>query len=107
PFMGDTSFELAQKHVSEQPASLSELCASIDPQLEKLIHKAMAKNAAERYQTVDELRTELQAIHSSVSAVRPSLKLKVAKPTAGMVFTTLGVLAFICLAGLGTFSFFK
>ncbi len=59
PFLGDTPVAVASKHVRDLPPTPRELNASVPPDLEAVIMKAMAKAPADRYQTAEELRSDL------------------------------------------------
>ncbi len=55
PFHADSPIALALQHVHEPPPSLSLMRADITPAIEAVIHKALAKDPAQRYQSVGEL----------------------------------------------------
>jgi eukaryotic-like serine/threonine-protein kinase len=59
PFDGDTPVAVALKQVNETPLRPSEVASDIDPSLEAVIMKAMAKSPTERYDTADEMRRDL------------------------------------------------
>ncbi|MGH2527836.1 MAG: Stk1 family PASTA domain-containing Ser/Thr kinase [Actinomycetota bacterium] len=60
PFSGDSAVVVASKHVLEQPTPPSKLNRDVAPGLEAVIMKALAKNPDNRYQTAEELRTDLE-----------------------------------------------
>lgn len=64
PHVGDTSVEIMFKHVEEPPLTFEETRPDIayPPQLEQLINKALAKDPAQRYQSMRDLRNELETI---------------------------------------------
>src|SRR5262249_2855201 len=51
PFRGETAFDVAVQHVQSQPTPLNQVRPDLPAELCALVHKMMAKNAAERYQT--------------------------------------------------------
>jgi len=59
PFLGETPVSVASKHVRDQPPLLRDLRPTVPPALEAVIGKAMAKTPDQRYQTAEELRTDL------------------------------------------------
>ena len=52
PFTGRSTIELALKHQREQPPSLRKKKATISPQLEQVVMKALAKDPRERFASV-------------------------------------------------------
>ena len=54
PFISDTSIALALLHVHEPPPSLALIRADISPALDRVVHKALAKEPAQRFQTAGE-----------------------------------------------------
>ncbi len=59
PFTGESPVAVAYKHVREQPPPPSTRAPDLPPDLERIILTAMAKDPDSRYQTADELRTDL------------------------------------------------
>jgi serine/threonine protein kinase len=63
PFVGDSPVAVAYQHVRENPVPPSEYDPALPQQtaaaLDAVILKAMAKNAANRYQSADEMREDL------------------------------------------------
>lgn len=59
PFDGETPIAIALKQIQEQPVPPSEITAGINPELEKLILKAMAKNPDDRYQKAGDMWQDL------------------------------------------------
>ena len=59
PFAADSAVALAYKHVSEQPVPPRELDPEIPEALETVTLRAMAKDPEARYQTAEEMRTDL------------------------------------------------
>jgi serine/threonine protein kinase len=67
PFTGNSKIEISSKVLQVDPRKPSELNPLIPPLLERIILKAMAKEATERYQTVDELLRDLKDVRASMS----------------------------------------
>jgi serine/threonine-protein kinase len=59
PFEGPDAVSVALKQVNEQPLPPSRINPEIDPELEAIMLRAMAKDPAERYNTADQMRTAL------------------------------------------------
>jgi serine/threonine-protein kinase len=64
PFDGESAVSIAMKHATEKPASPSSLNALIPPELEAVILKAMAKDPFDRYQTADEILSDLKKLEA-------------------------------------------
>ncbi len=61
PFAGDTAASIMYGHLAETPPAPQILNASLPPQVEPVLLKALAKDPAERYQTAGWLVEDLQA----------------------------------------------
>jgi len=64
PFDGDTTLSIAVKHKTEIPRDPKELNAQMPVELSRLILKCMEKDPEKRYQSADELCSELTLIES-------------------------------------------
>ena len=62
PFVGDSFMAILTKHMFEQPPKITELNphATVSPVLEGVISKALAKDAAQRYQSMQEFGEDLK-----------------------------------------------
>jgi serine/threonine protein kinase len=71
PHHGATPLETFCKHVTEEPLPLNERNPSIavPAQLEQVILKCLAKNPGDRYQSMDELRVDLERSLMQLDAV--------------------------------------
>ncbi len=58
---GDNTMEVLYNHIHEVPAPMKAPLTHIPPQLEKIVFKTLAKDPAQRYQSMSELRDELEA----------------------------------------------
>ena len=68
PFKGETPLELALNHVEKVPEPLEKLRPDLPPGLANVIHKMLAKNPADRYQTARELSKDIAKIRAGMSA---------------------------------------
>jgi beta-lactam-binding protein with PASTA domain/predicted Ser/Thr protein kinase len=60
PFSGDSAVAVAYQHVREEPVPPSRIEPDVPPALDAIVLKAMAKNAANRYQTAGEMRADIE-----------------------------------------------
>ena len=60
PFEGDTPFTIGVKHKSERPRNPRELNPQLPEDLSRVILRCLEKDKAKRYQTAEELRTDLE-----------------------------------------------
>jgi hypothetical protein len=60
PFTGDSPVAIAYKHVRDDPVPPSRVNPDIPADVEAIVLKAMAKNPANRYQSAEEMRQDLQ-----------------------------------------------
>jgi eukaryotic-like serine/threonine-protein kinase len=60
PFVGDSPVAVAYKQVNESPMPPSLLNAEVSPRLDAVLMRALAKNPANRYQTADDFRADLE-----------------------------------------------
>lgn len=63
-FVGTSKMETLMMHMNDKPIPLHDACAGrvVDPCLERLIHKLLAKSADERYSSVDVVLNELRGM---------------------------------------------
>ena len=65
-FSGKSTIEIIAQVIHVSPPPPSTINKSVPPELDRIILKAMAKEPGARYQSADELRADLLAIHSSL-----------------------------------------
>src|SRR5260370_344660 len=68
PFKGDTPFEVALQHVQNEAKPLAEIRPDLPPGLCAIIHKMMAKDPVNRYQTARELLQDILRLRNSLTA---------------------------------------
>jgi beta-lactam-binding protein with PASTA domain/predicted Ser/Thr protein kinase len=62
PFLGDSPVAVASKQVLEQPLPPSNLNPDVTPELDAVILRSLAKNPANRYQSAEEMRADLDRV---------------------------------------------
>lgn len=72
PFKGDNPFEVAVKHVQEQPVPLAQIRPDLPAELCVLVHKMMAKKPEERIQTGREIVHELVRLRDALVGISGS-----------------------------------
>ena len=68
PFLGDYEQAVAYSIINEDPEPVTALRSGLPKDLDRVIDKALAKPAAERYQHVDELLVDLRRLQREPSA---------------------------------------
>jgi beta-lactam-binding protein with PASTA domain len=68
PFEGDSAVSLALKHLSEQPAPISQLRPDVNPALEAVVMAALAKDPAQRWQSAEDFIDGLEAARAQIEA---------------------------------------
>src|SRR6266849_3711240 len=69
PFRGETPFEVALQHVQAEAKPLAEIRPDLPPGLCAIIHKMMAKDPANRYQTARDLLQDIVRLRNSLSGM--------------------------------------
>jgi eukaryotic-like serine/threonine-protein kinase len=68
PFEGDSAVAVALKHLSEQPAPISQWRPDVHPALEAVVMAALAKDPAQRWQSAEDLAAGLEAARMQIEA---------------------------------------
>src|ERR671929_815245 len=68
PFEGDSAVAVALKHLSEQPAPISQWRPDVHPALEAVVMAALAKDPAQRWQSAEDLAAGLEAARTQIEA---------------------------------------
>ncbi|MEP6851024.1 MAG: protein kinase, partial [Acidobacteriota bacterium] len=66
PFWGETSTDIIVSVLQREPPPLVFYAQDLDPELESIVGKTLAKKAAERYQTSGELRIDLEKVRKRI-----------------------------------------
>jgi serine/threonine protein kinase len=67
PFRGESPFEVAYKHVKEEPPPLTSVRPDVPAPLCAMVHKMMAKRPEDRYQTTRDLLRDLAALRQVIT----------------------------------------
>jgi serine/threonine-protein kinase len=67
PFRGDNPFEVALRHVNDQPEPLAAVRPDLPPELCAIIHKMMAREPGQRYQTGRDLIRDLARLRERLA----------------------------------------
>ena len=72
PFRGDDALAVAYQHVQEPPTPPREINGDIEPTLEAIILKCLAKSADSRYPSAEDLRADLRRYREGNQIVAPA-----------------------------------
>ena len=64
PFSGDSPINVGFKHVKEECVPLKSVCPQLPEELSGIIDRLLQKDPAHRYQSVQDLRRDLEKVHS-------------------------------------------
>jgi serine/threonine-protein kinase len=73
PFLGASAFEVALQHVQKQPRPLQEVRPDLPDALCAIIHKMMAKDPAQRYQTGKDLLRDVVRLREGLSGMTAAI----------------------------------
>ncbi|MBW3664761.1 MAG: Stk1 family PASTA domain-containing Ser/Thr kinase [Actinobacteria bacterium] len=73
PFAGDTAVSVAYMHVQEMPTALRDLDPSISTAAEAIVFRAMSKNAANRYQTPEDMAADIELALGGQQVAAPAV----------------------------------
>ncbi len=80
PFEGESSLSIALKHKTEPTPNPREINEQIPGDLSRIIMRCMEKDKSQRYQTAEELLTELTAIEKGITTTERVLPRRRPKP---------------------------
>jgi beta-lactam-binding protein with PASTA domain/predicted Ser/Thr protein kinase len=81
PFRGDDTLAVAYQHVQEPPTPPRQLNADIEPTLEAIILKCLAKSPDARYPSAEDLRADLRRYREGDQILAPPVPVPVPGPT--------------------------
>jgi tRNA A-37 threonylcarbamoyl transferase component Bud32 len=67
PFRGASAFDIALKHVQDEPPQLAELRPDLPPDICAMVHQMMAKAPDERYQTFKDVLRDLNKVRDAIA----------------------------------------
>lgn len=76
PYTGNNAFEVALQHVRGEPMPLKQLRPDLPDPLCAIVHKMMAREPAQRYQTCREILRELSRLRDSLSGATQIVSLE-------------------------------
>jgi serine/threonine-protein kinase len=103
PFQAEVEAAVAYAVVNKEPEPPTALRSGLPVEIDSVIEKALAKNAAERYQHVDELLVDLRAVQSGRGAVKPARRSS-RRARRAILGTVAGVIVALGAFGVYTFS---
>ena len=80
PYTADTPMAVVFKHMTDPLPRPGQFAPDLPDGVERLLLKALAKNAEDRYQTMDELGTAMQALLGRPAPAKDTLKTPPPKP---------------------------
>src|SRR5205823_11094826 len=82
PYRGKTAFEVALQHVKGEPTQLDIIRPDLPPELCAVVHKMMAREPENRYQTCRELLRDLGLLRDSLSGSATAQQTQLASVSA-------------------------
>lgn len=67
PFRGATAFDVALKHVQEEPRPIADVRPDLPADLCAMVHKMMAKNPDDRYQSARDINRDLAKVRDGIA----------------------------------------
>jgi serine/threonine-protein kinase len=85
PFPGENFVAVAMRHINEPPPSIRERRPDVSPRLEAAIHRAMAKDGADRFDSMADFCRELEACLAEAQGtqVAPAVRPKRSRAARG------------------------
>jgi serine/threonine-protein kinase len=83
PFRGQSAFEVALQHVQAEPEPLDKVRPDLPPELPAIVHRMMAKQPDQRYQTGRELIRDLNRLCDSLAGTLSSSAIQAAYNPSG------------------------
>jgi len=92
PFVGDSPVAVAYQHVREQPVPPSQVEEDLDPEVDAIVMKALAKRVEDRYQSAAAMRADIDRFLAGKPVEAPTVvAAPVEQPTSLLSPTTAGV----------------
>jgi serine/threonine-protein kinase len=100
PFRAETPFEMITKHAQEALPRASQLRRDVPRGLDRVLFKAMAKDPVERFQTVDQFATALNAAFDGRRLPLALMRPRISRATRNWI--ALAAAGLIMVFGIGT-----
>jgi eukaryotic-like serine/threonine-protein kinase len=97
PFRGDHDQAVIYSILHQEPESLNKVRPETAPELGKIVRQALAKRAAERYQTMEEFREDLAAVAEGLKPLKARSSRKVFGIRTAFIFSALVVVLALLL----------
>ena len=81
PFRGDNFVAVAMQHINQAPPSVREVRPDVSPRLDAVIARAMAKEPRRRFESMDELCAELNAVLAEANGAGSGAETMVVAPS--------------------------
>ena len=85
PFSGDNFVAVAMQHINDVPPHVSDKRLDVPPRLDAAIARALAKRPNDRFATMDDLGTELEACLGEIRSPGGAPTMVIAPPAGGAV----------------------
>ncbi|HET9948695.1 MAG TPA: Stk1 family PASTA domain-containing Ser/Thr kinase [Longimicrobiales bacterium] len=72
PFQGDSAVSIALKHLSEPAPRIAQFARGVNPRLEAVVMRALAKQPEQRYRSAEEFTAALEEARSAIVSGRPT-----------------------------------
>lgn len=82
PFLGESSIEIALKHLSSPPVPLRQHNSAISVETERVVLKALSKEPKQRFKTVKDFALALEKSCSQATQASPSIRQTPARPSS-------------------------
>ena len=101
PFKGDYEQAVIYSIMHEEPLALREVNPDVTPELEGIVHRALAKPPPDRYQNMEDLRADLEAV---IEGRKPVMSGSAGRRLFGskrnLVYAVIGVLTFLFILNM-------
>ncbi|HET8559721.1 MAG TPA: Stk1 family PASTA domain-containing Ser/Thr kinase [Marmoricola sp.] len=89
PFVGDSPVAVAYQHVREQPVPPSQIEEDLDPEVDAIVMKALAKKVEDRYQSAAAMRADIDRYLAGKPVEAPTVVgAAIEEPTSLLAATT-------------------
>ena len=102
PFVGPTAQAVLSAHVTESPESITKRRDTVSPALAELVERCLAKKPADRWQSAQEVRRQLDALTTPTAGMTPTdTRPLPAAVTLARSKTTVATIGVVIVAAIG------